>query len=147
MSNTPDATFDDSMLSGYLDGELTQSEHQRVRLRLEDDADARRLLEQMREIRQAARSTELPAPTAEEWREAPRTPGSRWLRRSGWLLICSWAVVLAALAVWGLVASPGPWWEKTLAAAIVGGPLLLFLSVLIDRLEVLKSDRYRRVEK
>jgi len=147
MSQHHDIGFDESLLSGYLDGELTQADEQRVRLHLEEDAEDREMVLEMERIRQAARSTELPVPGDEEWNEAPRSAGSRWLRSTGWLLLVGWAVVLAGLAVWGLIVGPDEWWQKLLAIAVVGGPVLLFLSVLIDRLEVMKHDRYRGVEK
>jgi len=147
MSRHYDTGFDEALLSGYLDGELTQADRQRVRLHLEDDAAARELVDEMRRIREAARSTDLPAPLDEEWDESPRTAGSRWFRRSGWILVVGWAVVLVGLATWGLFAGPDSWWQKLLAGALVGGPVLLFLSVLTDRMQVMKHDRYRRVEK
>jgi hypothetical protein len=53
----------------------------------------------------------------------------------------------ACLAAWELWAGPAGWWTKALVAGLVGGPLLLFVSVLWDRLRVMKTDRYRRVLK
>lgn len=146
-SHHDDTPFDDTLLSGYLDGELTQADAQRVRLRLEDDPAARETIAQMRRIRQAARTTELPAPGDEEWNEAPRSRGSRWLRGSGWGLIIVWALVVAGLVVWGLVTGPEAWWQKVLAAALIAGPVLLFASVLLDRIRIMRHDRYGRVKK
>ena len=62
MSQHHDTVFDESLLSGYLDGELTQADEQRVRLRLEGDSEARTMVAEMQRIRQAARSTELAVP-------------------------------------------------------------------------------------
>ncbi|MDH3403285.1 MAG: zf-HC2 domain-containing protein [Acidobacteriota bacterium] len=139
--------FDESLFSGYLDGELTQAEEQKVRLHLEDDPEARALVAELRAIRQAARSTRLAAPADEEWREAPRSGASRFLRRSGWLLAIGWAVAVLGFALWGAATSPESWWERALVAGAVGGPLLLFSSVLLDRLKVMKTDRYGRVRR
>ena len=147
MSHTYGNPFDESLLSGYLVGELTQADQQRVRLHLEDDGEARELVAEMRRIRDAARTTELAVPGDEEWSETPRTTGSRWFRRSGWVLLIGWGIVLAGLVLWGIVVGPDAWWQKVLAFAVVGGPVLLFLSVLLDRLKVMKHDRYRSVEK
>jgi len=145
MTQQQDSGFEESLLSGYLDGELTQADNQRVRLRLEDDPEAHKTMIEMRRIREAARSTRLAVPADEEWNEAPRSVGSRWFRRSGWMLLCGWGIVLVGLAVWGLIVGPEEWWQKLLAVAVAGGPVLLFLSILTDRLKVMKHDRYRRV--
>jgi anti-sigma factor RsiW len=147
MNHQYGTSFDPILLSGYLDGELTQAEEQRVRLRLEDDPEARELVAEMSRIREAAQATRLVVPRDEEWSEKPLGASSRWFRRVGWTLLLGWAVALTALAVWGLFASAEPWWEKTLTVTLIAGPVLLFLSVLLDRLRVMKHDRYRRVEK
>ena len=147
MSQRYETHFEEAMLSGYLDGELTQADQQRVRLHLEDDPVARALVAEMRRIREAARTTDLAAPGDEEWDESPRTSRSHWLRRSGWFLVIGWAIALLGLALWGLFFGPDAWWEKLLAVTVVAGPVLLLLSVLVDRMKVMKHDRYRRVER
>ena len=63
--------FDESLFSGYLDGELTQGDSQRVRLHLEDCSSCRDLVGDLQRIREAAMTTEFPVPSDEEWREAP----------------------------------------------------------------------------
>lgn len=141
-SETP---FDESLLSGYLDGELTQGEAQRVRVHLEDHPESRELLAQLAALRRVALSTELPVPDDDQWDARPRGAFSRFSRRSGWALVLVWLAVMAGLALWHWWTAPTAWWAKTLTAAIVGGPLLLLLSVLRDRLQVMKTDRYRRV--
>lgn len=140
-----DTPFDESLLSGYLDGELTQGEAQRVRVHLEDHPESRELLAQLAAIRHAALSTELPVPDDDQWDPRPRGPFSRFSRATGWALILAWLAVTAGLVVWHWWTAPAAWWAKALTAAIVAGPLLLLLSVLRDRLQVMKTDRYRRV--
>jgi len=142
-----ETAFDESLLSGYLDGELTQGEAQRVRVHLEDHPESRRLLEELAAMREAALTTELAVPEDDQWDPRPRGPFSRLSRRTGWTLILLWLAVVTGLAVWGWWTAPVRWWTKALTAAIVGGPLLLFLSVLRDRLDVMSTDRYRRVQR
>ena len=139
--------FDEALLSGYLDRELTQGDAQRVRLHLEDCETCRATLEELERVRAASRSTPfVPVPDT-EWDERPRGPLSGVARRLGWVMIVGWAAVVAALAVYELAVSPGAFGPKLLAAAAVGGPALLFVSVLVDRLRALKTDRYRSVLK
>lgn len=139
--------FDEALLSGYLDGELTQAEEQRVRIRLEDDPQARRLLEEMRMTREATMTTEFHVPEDLQWDERPRRPLSGLLRSGGWLIFVLWAVGVAGFALWQLVVSPEPIWQKLLAVGGLSGLALLLLSVLLDRLRDRKTDRYRRVRR
>lgn len=147
MTTHTDTPFDESLLSGYLDGELTQGEAQRVRVHLENDPASRRLFEELAAMRSAALSTELPVPDDDQWDPAPRGPFSRFFRRTGWLIVLLWLVGVSAAGLWGWWSAEAPWTTKALTAAVVGGPLLLLLSVLLDRLRVMKTDPYRRVRK
>ena len=140
-------SFEQDLLSGYLDRELTQAESQKVRLHLEECSACRELIGDLRRVKEATMSTEFQTPADEQWQEKPHTPASGFFRRVGWLVILIWGLGVGALGIWGLLTSPGDWWEKALVVAVVAGPALLLLSVLLDRLRSLPTDRYRRVEK
>jgi anti-sigma factor RsiW len=139
--------FDDTLLSGYLDRELTQGDAQRVRLHLEDCATCRATLDELSRLRAASRSTLFVPVPDDQWDERPRGPLSGFARRLGWVIVIGWLTVLTGLAVWELVVSPGALGPKLLTVAAVGGPVLLFVSVLVDRLRTLETDRYRSVLK
>ena len=49
----PRHEFDETSISGYLDGELTQRDDQRVRLHLEDCAECRAIADGMRKMKEA----------------------------------------------------------------------------------------------
>lgn len=139
--------FNEALLSGYLDGELTQAEEQRVRLYLEDHPEARALLEEMKTMRDASLSTRFETPPDEGWDERPRGPVSRLFRGLGWILVVGWIVGLLGYGLWQFATSPERWLEKLVVVGSISGVALLFLSILIDRLKAAKTDRYRRVEK
>jgi len=139
--------FDETLLSGYVDGELTQADNQRVRLHLEECQQCRSLVDDLQQIREAAMTTPFPVPADEEWQEKPRTGGSLWTRRLGWILIVVWMAGAGWLAIQAFAEDSSAWYEKALVVALVGGAILLFISVLLDRLRALKTDRYRRIEK
>lgn len=139
--------FDESLFSGYVDSELTQADSQMVRLHLEECQQCRTLMEDLLEMREAAMTTPFPIPLDEEWQEGPRAPGSRWLRRAGWLLVVVWILGAGGMAIQGFVEGEESWIEKLLVLSLLGGGVLLFVSVLLDRLKALKTDRYRGVEK
>jgi anti-sigma factor RsiW len=139
--------FDEHLLSGYLDGELTQGDAQRVRLHLEECPDCRRTLEEIRNIKEATMSTEFRLPPDDQWNEAPRSGASGMLRTFGWAIALAWFIGIVGYALWRAATDA----EDLLAAVLVFGFwlgfLLLFLSVLIDRIKASKTDRYRKVEK
>ncbi len=139
--------FDEALLSGYLDGELTQSEEQRVRIYLEDHPEARELFEEMRAMRETARETRFDVPDDLQWDERPRGPVSALSRGVGWLLVVVWVVGVSAFCLWELLTSPENLLEKVMVVGGLAGFFLLFVSILLDRLKDSKTDRYRRVQK
>ena len=149
MVDTCSTPFEEALLSAYLDGELTQEESQPVRLHLEECASCRRLFEQMKQIREATMTTPFPLLDDGQWDERPRSRWSRVLRGVGWAMLLVWlgGLVIAVLREMAVEAGGMPLHELALIVGLVGGALLLLLSVLLDRLQSYKTDRYRRVEK
>jgi len=135
------------LISGYLDGELTQGDEQRVRLHLEGCPACRAEVAAMREIREAQMTTPFRVPEDDQWREAPRGATSRTLRWAGWILLAAGLAVAAWEGGRELLASEAPWTELLPPLALVVGGALLLLSVLLDRLAAARTDRYRRIEK
>ena len=139
--------FDEALISGYLDGELTQGEEQRVRLHLEDCAECRGLADEITRLREATMATEFQVPDDTQWDEAPRGGLSGFFRNFGWMILLAWLVGVGGYALWQMATET----EDLIASLIVFsmwlGFGLVFLSVLIDRLKTRKTDRYRRVKK
>jgi anti-sigma factor RsiW len=143
-------TFDEAQLSGYLDDALTQADEQRVRIHLEDCVACRGEVDEWRALRATTLASTFRAPTDDEWRETPRTSGSRIARRFGWTLALAWAAGMAGVALYGawlFLAADGPWLPRVLVVAVWTGGGLLLLSVLLDRLNAMKTDRYREVRR
>lgn len=139
--------FDETLLSGYLDRELTQGETQRVRLHLEECPSCRALLAELTRLREATRATPFRPPADDQWDERPLGAASFLARRAGWTLIVAWLGAITVFAVWQLARAPEDLWVKVAVFSLAAGPVLLFLSVLADRLRTLRTDRYRRVLK
>jgi anti-sigma factor RsiW len=147
--------FPEELLSGYLDGALTQQEEQQVRLHLDRTPEARAMLEELAALRQAARSTPFAPIEDRQWSEQPRTRATAialWLG-VGLLTLCGLGLVSmmmwqASHAPYGTEMKQGMiWWAAGLWASGLGGALLVFLSILGDRLSDRRHDRYRRVLK
>jgi len=144
--NEPQHGFDEALISGYLDNELTQGEAQRVRIHLEDCATCRATADELKKLKEATMSSEFQVPD-DGWDEAPRGGASRILRNAGLLIGLVWIVGIAMWLIWELANDP----EALVGLLIVGGFLLsaglILASVLIDRRRAMKTDRYRRVQK
>lgn len=144
-------SFDETLLSGYLDKELTQGENQRVRIHLEDCAECTRTLQEIKRLRETTMTTGFNVRDDGQWSEAPRGAASRWLRNIGWIMTPVWVVALIGIVLWGMASETenlfsGLFWALFWALFWLIA-ILFFLSALIDRLEARKTDRYRRVEK
>lgn len=136
------------MLSAYLDGELTQADDQRVSLYLEQNPEAREAYEEMRQLQQLTANIRFGDPAEEALDAMEQTLSVQAPRRFGWLLI------ILGIATWLLyavvLALRNPRWPtlpELLTGAIVVGVVLLFLSVLRQRLLERPLDRYRKVRK
>ncbi len=146
MANAPH-TFDEELLSGYLDGSLSHRDMQKVRLRLETDDASQRIYRELKALRESALATRFMAPEENDWPELPKTTVSRFSRSLGWLLLCSWLIVVSALSLWRFLSQTGDPLEIFIVLGLPGSFVLLFLSVLIDRMRNLKTDPYRDVHR
>lgn len=147
MAETCNRAFDESLLSGYLDGTLTQGEAQRVRVHLEDCSSCHALLADMKRLREATMTTPFTVPTDEQWDERPQGAVSRSALTLGWLILIIWGVGVIGFALGQAWAGPQTLIERLVVFGGLSGIALLFLSVLIDRLKNRKTDRYREVER
>lgn len=147
MAPTCKRPFDEELLSGYIDGALSHHQAQRVRIHIESCATCRTLYEELTSMRQVALQTEFVLPEEDDWPELPQTRLSGVSRSMGWLLLTSWTVVITAYALWKFLSQTGDPLEIFLVLGLPGAFLLLFLSVLSDRLKDLKTDRYRGVHR
>ena len=138
---------DESMLSGYLDGELTQGAAQKVRLHLEDCTECRELYEEIRTMREASRTTPFVGPPDDLWDEKPRSTASRIARNLGWFLFGAGGMALVVLMLREIVIEEEDLLALFLFLSLFGGMALVFLSVFLDRLKSRKTDKYREVQK
>ena len=139
--------FDEALISGYLDGELTQRDDQRVRLHLEDCADCRNIANEMRKLKEATMASDFQVPEDTQWDEKPRGAVSGFLSNFGWTIAIAWVIVIVGYGIWQVATGAEDLLEALLVFGLWLGFGLVFLSVLIDRLKTFKTDPYRRIEK
>jgi anti-sigma factor RsiW len=140
-------TFDDALLSGYVDQALTQADSQRVRLHLEDCDTCRATVDDLTNIRETTMQTSFDVPPADQWSEAPSSRASGLSRGLGWTIVSAWLLGLAGFAAWQLFTSEEPFFAKLLIFGGWTGVSLLLLGVALDRLKAMKTDPYREVHR
>ena len=140
-------SFNETLISGHLDGELTQADDQKVRIHIGSCDHCRRLLDELTTMREAAMTTRFEGPGDDQWDEHPRGGFSGTSRGLGWLMAVIWLVAVTGFGLWHAWNGPESLIEKLLVFGGISAFALLFLSVLLDRLATAKIDRYREVKK
>lgn len=148
---TPDSQNTDKhvgeWLSGYIDGELTQQERQRVEIHCDACTDCKRQLDEFRELQQQVGAARLSEFGDDKWREMMDDPTVRVSRGIGWLLLIGAALVVGGIVVYTFITDPTiGTTERLLIGAVYGGMAALFISVLRQRLIERKTDKYKDVE-
>jgi anti-sigma factor RsiW len=135
------------MLSGFVDGELTQQQRQLVSLHCDQCGECRELLENLKNLRERVGKSGLSEVGEDKWREHMNESTTKTTRSVGWLLFIGGLLAAASYAIFGFLfgteASTG---EKLVVLAIYGGLAAIFVSVLRQRLIERKTDKYEDVE-
>ncbi|MHC4930799.1 MAG: anti-sigma factor family protein [Planctomycetota bacterium] len=134
-----------ALLMGYLDGELDEDQRARVEAALEKDAELRRELDQMRQLKELTAGL---GPDGDADNELDAFWGgvyNRLERRAAWILLVGGFLILVGLVLFLFFESEAtPFGLKAAVACICLGALLLLWSVWRERCRVLPHDRYSR---
>jgi hypothetical protein len=134
-------------LSGYVDGELTQQQRQRVDVHCASCTECAKDLRELQELRESIGSARLSNKNQDAWREMMNDTTVQTTRGIGWLLLIGGVLVCMGIGVFVfLFGSSVGLVEKLIVSAIYGGLALLFYSVLRQRLIERKTDKYKDVE-
>ena len=134
-------------LSGYVDGELTQQQRQRIDVHCASCAECARDLRELKELRESIGNARLSNKNQDVWREMMNDTTVQRSRGIGWLLLIGGVLACLGIGVFVfLFDSSISLVEKLIAGAIYGGLGLLFYSVLRQRLIERKTDKYKDVE-
>jgi len=134
------------MISGYLDGELDPEERGDLEAHLSVCPLCQRELDEMRRIfwgtTSAFAAQEVPDAT---WDDFLDNVYNRLERGTGWAVFLIGAVCLVLFGIYVFIREP--WTNalvKVLFATPVAGLAILFISVLRQRLENVRTDRYTK---
>lgn len=136
------------LISAWIDQELTQEEAQLVEIHLADCAECARAAREMRSLRDMTAAVPFPNGPDERLDELGSALSVQAPRLTGWVLI---VVGLLAWLGWNIVMAlrslrmPTP--QEAMSGAIFAGIVLLFVSVVRQRMLEYSHDRYRRVKR
>jgi hypothetical protein len=135
------------LLSGFVDGELTQQQRQLVMLHCEKCTECRDNLAGLREIRARVSNANLSEVGEDKWRETMNDSTVQATRGIGWLLFIAGLLVIAGIGLVGFIFSDEiSIGIKLILVAVYGGLAMLLFSVLRQRLIERKTDKYKDVE-
>ena len=134
------------LISGYLDNELSPEVRAELEAHLEECPKCQRELDSMKRLfwgtSAAFAADDLPQET---WDEFLDNVYNRLERKTGWVVFVFGVLGLALFGAYVFVMEP--WTSavfKLMVATPVAGLAILFVSVLRQRLENLKTDRYTK---
>lgn len=136
-----------ALISGYLDGELTQQQRQRVDVHLAGCAECNDRLAELAALRKRVSGARLGLVGEDVWREQMNDMTVKVSRGIGWLLFLGGLLLLAGFAIHEFVIDTSmDLFFKLLVSSVYLGLGALFVSVLRQRLVERKTDKYRDVE-
>lgn len=135
------------LLSGFVDGELTQQQRQWVSLHCDSCRECRENLDSLRMVRERVAGASLSEIGEDKWRETMDDSTVQTTRGIGWLLFIAGLLVVGAIGLVSFLFSDDiSIGMKILLIAIYGGLALLLFSVLRQRMIERKTDKYKDVE-
>jgi len=136
-----------ALLSGYLDGEMTQQERQQVEVHCARCSECDTELQELRQLRIRIGGARLSEYGQDIWREKMDDTVVKTTRSIGWLVLIGFVLGCAGLGVFAfLFSSTVSLGEKLMVSGVYLGLALLFFSVLRQRLIERKTDKYKDVE-
>ena len=141
----------EALLSGYLDGELTQGDRQRVEVIIEDCPDCAKTFEEMKKLRGEIGGIEYEHMTEGERLKAAKDPVAETGASLGQVLVIGGFIIFYGSLIYfslkEMLSSPDtPMLMKIGLPVIFLGFGVLLTSVIIDRIKASKTDPYKDVE-
>ena len=137
----------DELLSGYLDGELTQQERQRVEVHAGGCQRCSARLRELGKLRASIGKLQLNGIAEAEWKQMMNDAVARTARGVGWLLLIGGVLAMVGYIGYEFVlAHADPPLIKWAVGALYLGFAVLLLSVLRQRFIASRKDKYKDVE-
>jgi predicted anti-sigma-YlaC factor YlaD len=136
-------------LSAYVDGELPADERERLEEHLAACEECRQELAELASLKEELKMIRFKEPTDAEIEQFWRSVYNRLERGIGWILFSVGAIVLLCYGAFKLVEEiirdpTVAWAVKIGVVALLFGGVILFVSLLRERLAIRRKDRYSR---
>ena len=140
------------LISSYFDGELDKEKKKLAEEHLKKCSECREEFEGMNEFEEVMGKMELKKPAREVWEIYWTSVYNRLERRIGWIFLSLGAMILLFFggykAIEGIIQDPTtPLILKVGILALLGGLVVLLVSIIRERIFVRKRERYKEVEK
>jgi len=139
------------LLMGYLDGELTELESLRMERHLEDCPECQSELADFRKLKKATLQMKIFLPENKHWEEYWSHIYNRLERRFGWILFSIGAIMLTSFGLYKLITllftNDFSLFVRVSVIALLIGFSTLLISVIRERLFLIKSDKYERIKR
>lgn len=140
------------LLMEYLDGELDREDATTVERHLATCSDCRREWDSMQKMKAITSKMQFTQPEEEVWKMYWDQVYNRLERGLGWIFVSIGAIILLGFGAFHffqdfLINPEEPLVIKIGVSTAVLGVIILFVSVLRERLFIRKTDKYREIEK
>ena len=136
------------LMMASLDGEICAEERAELESHLADCPDCRREFDELRKLSDLVGEIELPEPSQEDMMKYWPSVYAKIERGAGWGLVIIGAVIWVAYGVFLFVTDPSTGsLTKLLIALPVVGVLMLLVSVIRERINVGRTERYKEVDR
>jgi predicted anti-sigma-YlaC factor YlaD len=140
------------LISLYIDGELDKDQKEKVEEHLKGCDECRKEFEEMSKFEEVMSKMELKEPPKETWQIYSNSVYNRLERRFGWILFSIGAMILLFFGGYKMVESIIKDTSTSLLLKIgiltvLGGVVVLLVSMIRERCFVRKRERYKEVIK
>lgn len=140
------------LLMAALDHELSPDEEREFKKYLADSPDYRREWEEYQKLKEATMQLKFTQPAEEVWDRYWLNVYNRIERGLGWILTSIGAMIVlfygAYKAIESLLAEAQlEWFMKAGILALLGGLVILLVSVLREKLLTRKTDKYKEIQR
>ena len=140
------------LISSFYDGELDERQRKLVKNHLEECSECRKEFEEMGRFEEVMSHMMLKKPPKEAWQMYWTSVYNRLERGIGWILFSIGAIILLFFGAYKLVEgiiqdASVPLILKIGILSVLGGLVVLLVSLLREQLFVRKRERYKEIEK
>lgn len=140
------------LISSYHDGHLSEDQKKMIEEHVQQCEECRRELEEMVKFEEVMQKMELKQPPKEMWQVYWTSVYNRLERRIGWILLSIGAIIMLFFggykAIEGIIQdTTTPLILKIGILTVLGGLVILLVSIGRERIFVRKKERYKEVVK